>query len=138
MTGSGYGDANQLDLIGLWADDVLYLGAMEGRRVAFVAGGAGWFEHANALATETERFTWEEHTGGAVRIRFTHYLFRQNHQPAKVEQHWQDQPLVMNARVGPGTDALDRETTVLTLEDPDGQVHRYALVRRDIQDTDVS
>jgi len=123
-------------LLGLWATLPLYLGAMEGRRVAFLPGGAGWFEHANALATETERFTWEQHPAGAIRIRFTHYLFRENDKPAMVEAHWQGEPLVMTARVGRGTDALDGEVTVLTLEDPTGQARRYALVRRDVRDTD--
>ena len=133
---SGPADASDPSLLGLWADDPLYMGAMEGSRVAFLPGGAGWFEHANALATETERFTWEQHPAGAIRIRFTHYLFRENHKPAMVEAHWQGEPLVMTARVGRGTDALNREVTVLTLEDPTGRARRYALIRRDVRDTE--
>jgi ADP-ribosylglycohydrolase len=133
---SGPPDAHGPSLLGLWADDALYSGAMEGRRVAFLARGAGWFEHANALATETERFTWEQDPAGAIHIRFTHYLFRENRQRAKVKEHWQAEPLVMTARVGRGTDALDREVTVLTLDDPTRRARRYALIRRDVRDTD--
>jgi ADP-ribosyl-[dinitrogen reductase] hydrolase len=123
-------------LLGLWSDDSLYQGSMEANRVAFVAGGTGWFEHANALATEVQRFTWEHLATGRIRIRFTRYLYVENGQPAKVEEHWQTNPLVMTARVGRGTDVLDGEVTVLTMEDPSRPARRYALVRRTVQDTD--
>jgi hypothetical protein len=109
---------------------------MSGNRVAFLAGGTGWFQYANALAAEVQRFTWEHLTAGRIRLCFTRYLFLENGQPAKVEEHWRSDPLVMTARVGRGTDALDREVTVLTLEDPPQRARRYALVRRDVQDTD--
>lgn len=124
-------------LLGLWSDDSLYLGGMEGNRVAFLDGGVGWFEHANALATETQRFTWEHEPTGGIRIRFVRYLYRENGQPAKVKEHWQSEPMVMTARVGRGTDALDGEATVLTLAEPTGPPRRYALIRRDIRDTDA-
>jgi ADP-ribosyl-[dinitrogen reductase] hydrolase len=128
--------ANGASLLGLWSDDSLYQGSMERNRVAFLSGGTGWFEHANALAAEVQRFTWEHLTAGRIRMRFTRYLYLQNGQPAKAEQHWQSDPLVMTARVGRGTDTLDRDATVLTLEDPPQRARRYALVRRNVQDTD--
>ncbi|WP_346275449.1 hypothetical protein [Pseudonocardia sp.] len=129
-------DANGASLLGLWSDDSLYQGSMEGNRVAFLAGGTGWFEHANALAAELERFTWEHLAAGRIRMRFTRYLYLENGHPAKVEEHWHSDPMVITARVGRGTDALNRAVTVLTLEDPPQPDHRYALVRRNVQDTD--
>ncbi|HEU4946957.1 MAG TPA: ADP-ribosylglycohydrolase family protein [Kribbella sp.] len=129
-------DADGPSLVGLWADHPLYMGAMNARRVAFLPGGAGWFEHANLLATERERFRWEPDPAGGIQIRFTHSLYRQNHQPTTVRAHPHAEPLVMTARVGRGTDALDGEATVLTLEDSTGGPRRYALIRRDVRDTD--
>jgi ADP-ribosyl-[dinitrogen reductase] hydrolase len=134
LVGTPLACADGPSLLGLWSTDPLYLGSMERRRVAFLTEGAGWFENANALATERERFRWEQDPGGAIRIRFTHYLSWENQQ-AEVNEHWQSDPVVMTARVGRGTDALDRETTLLTLEEPTGP-RRYALVRRDVRDTD--
>jgi ADP-ribosyl-[dinitrogen reductase] hydrolase len=136
LVDSAMADADGPSLLGLWSDDSLYMGAMEASRVAFLAGGVGWFEHLNARAMEMQRFTWEQERAGGIRIRFVRYLYRKDGQPAEIREHWQSEPLVMTARVGRGTDALDGEVTVLTLESSTGRACRYALVRRDVGDSD--
>jgi ADP-ribosyl-[dinitrogen reductase] hydrolase len=123
-------------VVGLWGDQPLYQGAMEADHVAFLAGGNGWFEHANAFASEVERFKWELLPGGRIQIAFTRYLYRERGKPVEVKDHWHSDPQLMTARVGRGTDALDGEATVLTLEGPPEQPRRYALVRRDVWNSD--
>ncbi len=118
-------------LLGSWSDDSLYQGAMEAHRVVFMTGGAGRFENSNALATEVQHFAWETAPAKGIRIHFVRYEFQENPQPPASRPHWESEPVVMTARVGPGTDALDRDVTVLTLEDPTGHVRRYARQRRD-------
>ena len=130
-------------VVGLWGDDSLFQGAMEGDRVAFLADGNGWFEHANPLASEVERFHWEQLPEGRIRIAFTRYLFLQHGNPVEAKDHWQSEQL-LTARVGRGTDAFDAEVTVLTLEvDGPGEVlgagqepRRFALVRPQVWTTD--
>lgn len=123
-------------LVGLWGDESLYLGAMEADRVAFLAGGNGWFEHANALASEVERFTWELLPEGGIQLGFTRYLFLEHGKPVEAQDHGQSEPQLMTARVEPGTDVLGREATVLTLEGPPEQPRRFALVRRNVWSSD--
>lgn len=119
-------------VLGMWGDDSLFQGAMEGDRVAFLADGNGWFEHANAFAVEVERFRWEQLPGGRLRISFTRYLLQDSNKPVEAKNHWHSEPRVLTARIGRGTDALDREATVLTLEEPAEQPRRFALVRPDV------
>jgi hypothetical protein len=97
------------------------------------AYGAG-FEYADPgfVATHNSLEGYVQHPAHSG-VRPGAYTHRR---PAKVEEYGQGEPLVMTARVGRGTDALSREVTVLTLEDPTGQARRYALVRRDVRDTD--
>jgi ADP-ribosyl-[dinitrogen reductase] hydrolase len=123
-------------LLGLWSTDSLYQGAMEADRVAFLADGNGWFEHANALASEVERFRWKQPTDGRIRIAFTRYLFLEHGKPVEAKDHWESEPQLMTARVGRGTDVLDGEATVLTLDAPSEQPRRYALVRRNVWSSD--
>jgi len=115
-------------VVGLWGDDSLFQGTMEGDRVAFLADGNGWFEHANAFAVEVERFHWEQLPAGELRISFTRYLFLESNKPVEANDHWHAEPRVLTARVGRGTDALDREATVLTLEESGEQPRRFALI----------
>jgi ADP-ribosyl-[dinitrogen reductase] hydrolase len=131
-------DANGPSLIGLWDTKWLYIGAMAADRVVFLARGVGWFEDDTLLSSETQRFRWQQDPDGAIRIRFTHYLYWEAGQPARMRPHWQAEPLLITARVGRGTDALDREATVLSLEglEPTGRARRYGLIRRDIPDSD--
>ncbi|WP_206686031.1 ADP-ribosylglycohydrolase family protein [Kribbella qitaiheensis] len=118
-------------VVGLWGDDSLFQGATEADRVAFVADGTGWFEHANAFATEVERFNWEQLPAGRIRIAFTRYLYLESGKSPEAKEHWHSERL-LTARVGRGTDAIDGEATVLTLEAASERPRRFALVRADV------
>jgi hypothetical protein len=109
---------------------------MEANRVAFLAGGNGWFEHLNALASEVERFKWELLPAGRIQISFTRYLFLQHGKPVEAQDHWHSDPQLMTVGVGLGSDALDGEVTVLTLDGSVEQPRRYALVRREVSNAD--
>lgn len=125
-------------VIGLWSTAPLYLGVMEADDVAFLADGTGWFTWSNALvAAEANRFTWHLEEPGVLRVRFLEYIHRMSGQPAKTRRRRATETVRMAALVGRGTDALDNDVTVLTLQDsatrPD---RRYALVRRDVRQSD--
>ncbi|ASR35643.1 hypothetical protein BAY61_12265 [Prauserella marina] len=101
--------AEVTSLLGTWDDGSLYLGAMESDGVAFLPDGTGWFEHANALTTEREVFTWRADGSGRIEV---------------CRQSGED--TAFSVRVGSGKNALDEDVRILTLTGTDGEQYRYA------------
>ncbi|MEU3271019.1 ADP-ribosylglycohydrolase family protein [Saccharomonospora sp. NPDC006951] len=101
--------ASAASLLGTWDDGSLYLGAMESDGVAFLPDGTGWFEHANALATEREPFSWRAEGSGRIVVH---------------RQSGEDS--AFSVRTGRGTNALDEDVRILTMTGSGGEQRRYA------------
>jgi hypothetical protein len=132
------GRVTSIDLHGYWSNAGLYMGSMEAKRVAFLQDGSGWSEWANLIGFEAVRFHWQVPETGVLTVHVQAYrngTHSGGHYRVR-DEHPEDETRTTEYAVTSGRDAVDREVTILQVQNsgvfglrPES---RYASVGREI------